>query len=442
MPGLLVKSPRAAASPFSYFFYSMQAQFKKTTLPNGVRVLTEKVEGAQSASIGIWFEAGCAFESEREQGLAHLLEHMVFKGTKRHSMWRIAKLMDDLGGGMNAFTEREFVCFHVKVLGEHLREALALMCEFATQPLLDEELLEIEKGVVLEEIRGAMDAPEERVEDLFLEQLWPASAWGRPILGQSETVSALGATDLRDFMNRFYSPSRCVVAVTGAVDHAKVARWVEQFSQDLPKESDAGMLQNPPVAASCNRVERDDTEGVHLLMGAPTFGATDERRFSLWLLDSILTGGYSSRLFQEVREKRGLCYSLGGASANFRAGGYWALETSVAPENARKTVAIIGRELAKIREDGVKDSELKRAKRMARINMVLSEESLGARMSRLARNDFTWGAQKSLAETLEMFERVSLGDIQDVARQVFRAESFQMVALGPLPTKAKLELVL
>ena len=420
----------------------MQAQFKKTTLPGGVRVLTEKIQGAQSASIGIWFEAGCAFESEREQGLAHLLEHMVFKGTRRHSMSRIAKLMDDLGGGMNAFTEREFVCFHVKVLGEHLREALALMCEFATDPLLDEELLEIEKGVVLEEIRGSLDAPEERVEDLFLEQLWPASAWGRPILGQSDTVSALGATDLRDFMDRFYSPSRCIVTVAGAVDHARVVRWVEGFLRGLPAEASPPLLQTPPLASSCNRVERDDTEGVHLLMGAPTFGATDERRFALWLLDSILTGGYSSRLFQEIREKRGLCYSLGGASANFRAGGYWALETSVAPENARKTVALIGRELAKIRENGVKDAELKRAKRMARINLVLSEESLGARMSRLARNEFTWGAQKSLEETLELFDRVSPSDIRDIAGQIFRPDAFQLVALGPLPAKAKLELAI
>ena len=420
----------------------MQAQFERTTLPNGVRVLTERVEGAHSASVGVWFEAGCAFESEAQQGLAHLLEHMVFKGTKRHSMLRIAALMDDLGGGMNAFTEREFVCFHVKVLGEHLREALALMCEFATEPMLDPDLLEIEKGVVLEEIRGAMDAPEERVEDLFLAGLWPQSSWGRPILGQSDTVAALGSKELRDFMNHFYSPSRCVVAVAGDVEHAKVVKWAGKFLHDLPQEENAPDLENPPTVPGHTLVERDDTEGVHLLMGAPSFGGRDERRFSLWLLDSILTGGYSSRLFQEVREKRGLCYSLGGASANFRGGGYWALETSVAPENARKTVDIIARELRKVREGGVRESELKRAKRMARINMVLSEESLGARMSRLARNEFTWGAQKSLEETLAAFERVSLDDVQGVAREVFRSEAFQLAALGPVPAKTRLELAL
>ncbi len=418
----------------------MQAQSKKTTLPNGVRVLTERVENTQSCSVGLWFEAGCAHESEAEQGLAHLLEHMVFKGTRRHSMLRIASLMDDLGGGMNAFTEREFVCYYVKVLGEHLREALGLMCEFATQPLLDPELLEIEKGVVLEEIRGALDAPEERVEDLFLEQLWPSSAWGRPILGQSETVSGLSSEDLRAFMNRYYAPSRCVVAVAGRVEHEQVVKWVEKFLRDLPAESDVQKLPAPPFAAAQNHIERDDTEGVHLLLGAPTFGAGDERRFSLWLLDSILTGGYSSRLFQEVREKRGLCYSLGGASANFRAGGYWALETSVAPENARKTVALIGRELGKIRDRGVRESELKRAKRMARINLLLSEESLGSCMSRLARNEFTWGAQRTLDETLEGFERVSLDDVRNVARETFRAEALQLAALGPVPAKMRLEL--
>jgi len=430
--------PRGA----SYFCHSMQAQFEKTTLPNGVRVLTERIDNTHSASVGLWFEAGCAHETEAEGGLAHLLEHMVFKGTRRHSMLRIAAMMDDLGGGMNAFTEREFVCFHVKVLGEHLRPALSLLCEFAAQPLLDAELLEIEKGVVLEEIRGALDAPEERVEDLFLEQMWPGSAWGRPILGQSETVAALSADHLRAFMNRFYAPARCVVAVAGNVAHDVVVRWAQKFLRDLPANSDARALENPPFAPARNHIERDDTEGVHLLLGAPSFGARDPRCHALWLLDSILTGGYSSRLFQEIREKRGLCYSLGGASANFRSGGYWALETSVAPENARKTLALIGRELSKIRENGVKEAELRRAKRMARINLLLAEESLGARMSRLARSEFTWAARISPEEMLASFERVSLADVQNVAREVFRADALQLAALGPVPARAKLEVAL
>ncbi len=416
----------------------MQAQFEKTTLPTGVRVLTERIENTYSASVGLWFEAGCAHETEAEGGLAHLLEHMVFKGTRRHSMLKIASMMDDLGGGMNAFTEREFVCYHVKVLGEHLRAALSLLCEFATQPLLDAELLEVEKGVVLEEIRGAMDAPEERVEDLFLEQMWPRSAWGRPILGQSETVAALSSENLRAFMNRFYSPSRCVVAVAGDVSHEQVVGWAAKFLRDLPAEDGATALDSPPLAPPQNRIERDDTEGVHLLLGAPSFGARDERCHALWLLDSILTGGYSSRLFQEIREKRGLCYSLGGASANFRSGGYWALETSVAPENARKTLALIGRELHKIRENGVRETELNRAKRMARINLLLAEESLGSRMSRLARNEWTWGARRTPEETLAAFESVSLADVQGVAREVFRADTLQLAALGPVPARAKL----
>jgi len=427
---------------FSYFSGSMQAQFQKTLLPNGVRVLTERTEGALSASVGLWFEAGCAHETEAQQGLAHLLEHMVFKGTRRHSMLAIALKMDDLGGGMNAFTEREFVCFHVKVLGEHLREALALMCEFATSPLLDGDLLEIEKGVVLEEIRGALDAPEERIEDLFLEQLWPASSWGRPILGQSSTVEELKSSDLQGFMRHFYTPSRCVVAIAGDVRHEDAVKWATKFLCELPPENGALSLSFPPVVPAHSRVERDDTEGVHLLLGAPAFGARDERRFALWLLDSILSGGYSSRLFQEIREKRGLCYSLGGASANYRAGGYWALETSVSPENARKTVKLIGRELRRVRDLGVRATELARAKRMARINLLLSEESLGARMSRLARNELTWGEQHFPDETLAAFERVSLEEVQSAAREVFRPEEFQLAALGPLPAKARLEIEL
>ncbi|RYG69498.1 insulinase family protein [bacterium] len=313
----------------------MTDNFQKTTLPSGLRVLTEYHPHVQSATLGLWIQAGSIYESAREAGLAHLLEHMVFKGTKRRTMTQIAAQMDVLGGGMNAFTEREYVCYHVKVLSEDISPALELLCEFATQPLMDDDLLEIEKSVVLEEIRAVEDAPEERVEDLFLSGLWEKSRWGRPILGLPESVEKLGTKELKKFMARYYGPQRTILVAVGNVKHDDVVKMAEKLLADLPGDhKDKTPAPSLPTVSAHHVVERDDTEGAHIIIGTKAYAYDHPHRFSAWALDSILTGGYSSRLFQEVREKRGLCYSIGGLSASYRAGGYWAVETSVAPQNA------------------------------------------------------------------------------------------------------------
>jgi predicted Zn-dependent peptidase len=420
----------------------MTDNFQKTTLPSGLRVLTEYHPHVQSATLGLWIQAGSIYESAREAGLAHLLEHMVFKGTRRRTMTQIAAQMDVLGGGMNAFTEREYVCYHVKVLSEDIAPALELLCEFATQPLMDDALLEIEKGVVLEEIRAVEDAPEERVEDLFLSGLWEKSRWGRPILGLPESVEKLGTKELKKFMARYYGPQRTILVAVGNIKHDEVVKMAEKWLADLPGDrKDKTPAPALPAVAAHHVVERDDTEGAHLIIGTKAYAYDHPHRFAAWALDSILTGGYSSRLFQEVREKRGLCYSIGGLSASYRAGGYWAVETSVAPQNAAKTAALIGKVLRAVKNDGVKAIELKRAKQMARVNLLLGEESSSAQMSRIARNELYFGRQKSTAETLSKIEAVTLEEIQFVAREMFVPELMNFAAIGPIPEKAKLEIL-
>ncbi|HEX9997540.1 MAG TPA: pitrilysin family protein [Abditibacterium sp.] len=417
------------------------SDFQKTTLPSGLRVLTEHHPHVKSATLGLWIQAGSIYENAREVGLAHLLEHMVFKGTQKRSMTQIAAQMDVLGGGMNAFTEREYVCYHVKVLGDDIAPALELLCDFATQPMLDEDLLEIEKGVVLEEIRAVEDAPEERVEDLFLSSLWGKSRWGRPILGAPQSVEKLGAADLKRFMARYYGPQRTILVAVGAVSHEKIVQMAQKWLSDLPGDSkDKTTPPNPPAVAAHHVVERDETEGAHLIIGTRGYAYEDPKRFAAWALDSILTGGYSSRLFQEVREKRGLCYSIGGLSASYRAGGYWAVETSVAPQNAGKTAALIGKVLRQVKNDGVKAIELKRAKQMARVNLLLGEESSSAQMSRIARNELYYGRQKSTAETLDQILSVTMDEIQEVAREMFQSELMNFAAIGPISEKTKLEI--
>ena len=411
----------------------LPTNFQKTTLPNGLRVLTEHHSGVASATIGVWLEAGSIHETARQQGLAHLLEHMVFKGTRRHSMAKIAAKMDVLGGGMNAFTEREWVCYHVKVLSDQVAPALNLLCEFATEPILDADLLEIEKRVVIEEIRATEDEPDELIEELFVSKLWDKSRWGRPIAGSPETVEKFGVQDLREFMERHYSPSNCVVVAVGDVQHERIVKLAERGLANLPGQNGKrAPLAKTPVVAAHHTVKRDDSECAHLIIGTRAYAYNDPRRFAAWILDSTLTGGYSSRLFQEVREKRGLCYGIGGLSASYRAAGYWAVETSVSPQNARRTTDLIARELRKVKADGLRAIELKRAKQMARVNILLSEESSSAQMGRLARNEMYFGRQISPRETLAAIEAVTLEDVQSAAQEMFDPALVNVAAIGPI----------
>lgn len=416
--------------------------FQKTTLSSGLRILTERHEEVRSATIGIWIEGGSVYERERERGLAHLLEHLVFKGTTRRSMSQIAKDMDEIGGHMNAFTEREFVCYHVKVLAEHTPQALELLTDFVARPLLRNEDLELERGVVLEEIRSVEDDPEELVEDVFTETIWPRSRWGHAILGTEKSVSRLSAADLRAFMDTHYTPKNIVVAAVGLVDHEDICRRAEALLAELaaaPRGASHRVPVAPPITSHEVRIAKD-TEQVHLICGTRGYSYHDDARYAAGLLDAVLTGGYSSRLFQEIREKRGLCYNIGPMSASYRNAGFWAVETSVAPENARETVKLLGRELRKVRERGITKAELARAQRMTKINVLLSEESSSAQMTRIARNELCYRRQRSIDEILDNVAGVGLEDVHQAARTMFDAASFNLAAIGPAPDKLHIDL--
>jgi len=395
--------------------------------------LTERHLHVASATIGVWIDAGSVYETDSERGLAHLLEHLVFKGTQKRGMTQIAQAMDSLGGQMNAFTEREQVCYHVKVLAEHAPLALELLCDFVARPTLDADALELERGVVLEEISAVEDAPDELAEDLFTLTIWPRSRWGRPILGTPESVSNLQVDDLRRYIRTHYTPQNIVVVAVGLVDHDEIAKQAQKLLCDLPRSSDKALHKTPGeprVKAHDIQLPRD-TEQTHLCVGTRAYRYDDPRRFACWLLDSILTGGYSSRLFQEIREKRGLCYNIGPMSASYRKAGFWAVETSVAPENARRVAAIIGRELKKMKARGVTRAEWKRAQEMSRINILLAQESSSAQMSRLARNELLYGRQKSTEEVLAEVRGVSMEAIQQVACEIFDSRLMNLAAVGP-----------
>ncbi|HEX8833672.1 MAG TPA: pitrilysin family protein [Abditibacteriaceae bacterium] len=417
----------------------MQHKFEKTVLPNGLRVLTERHEHVHSATLGVWIEGGSVYERDNERGLAHLLEHLVFKGTQRRSMNQIAVAMDQIGGQMNAFTEREFVCYHVKVLAEHAPVAMELLCDFVARPVLNADDLDMEKGVVIEEIKSVEDAPEELVEDLFMETIWSRSRWGRSILGTPESVSKMQVEDLRRFLATHYTPQNIVVVAVGDVQHDAIVKLAEELLNDLPTTKSAAhrIPVGPKVRAQNVQMSRE-TEQVHLCCGTRAFSYNDPKRYPGWLLDTVMTGGYSSRLFQEIREKRGLCYNIGPMSASYRSAGFWALETSVAPDKAHKVAALISKELKKVRDKGVTRAELKRAQQMSRVNVLLAEESSSAQMTRIARNELYFGRQKSSKEILDTVMAVTLDDVQGVAREMFDPTLMNIAAVGPFEGKPPL----
>lgn len=413
------------------------SRFQKTTLPNGLRILTEVHPHVHSTTLGLWVNAGSVYEGDSERGLAHLLEHMLFKGTLKRSTRQIAVTMDSIGGQLNAFTDCEFVCLHAKVLAEHTNTALELLCDLITHPRLDDGDLAVEKGVIVEEISALEDSPEDLVEDLFTETIWKRSAWGRSTLGTTTSVTAMTADDLRRYMAQHYTPQRVVVAAVGAVDHNDIVRRVEKLLADLPLGSGPGRRQpRAPVVQPHQVVLSRDTEQAHLCCGTRAYSYTDPERFAAWLLDTLLSSGYSSRLFQEIREKRGLCYNIGPISTYYRAAGYWAIETSVAPEAVPRVVDLIGRELRRVKAQGVTTAELKRAREWARANFLLAEESSSAQMSRIARNELYYGEQKSTQETLGKFLAVTREDLQQVAQSMFDSALMNVAAIGPFESAA------
>jgi predicted Zn-dependent peptidase len=406
--------------------------FQKSVLPNGVRVLSEAHPHAHSQTIGVWVEAGTVFETSQQAGMAHLLEHMVFKGTCELSTSQIANLVDSIGGQLNAFTDREFVCFHMKVLSEKAPVAVKLLCDLITCPLLKEADLELEKGVILEEIHGMEDTPEDLVEEMFQQKLWPRSRWSACILGNAASVRGATSDQLRQFMKQHYTPQRILVAASGNVDHEQLTAQVEKLLGHLrpAKNRRAALPAIPPVQAGTAALQRD-TEQVHLCYGAPAFGCKDPRRFATWILETVLTGGFSSRLFQELREKQGLCYGIGAFSSAYRNAGFWGIETSTAPASAPKLAKLIGRELRRLKKHGITQTEWRRAVNMLRTNILLCDENPSSRMNRIARQELCHGRQFSSTEIIGKLEATSPEQVRELCYELFDPAKMNLAVVGP-----------
>jgi predicted Zn-dependent peptidase len=404
-------------------------------LANGLTVASDAMEGAETVTMGAWVGAGARHEPAAVNGIAHLLEHMAFKGTERRSAFAIASEIEAVGGHLNAYTARETTAYFVKVLADDLALAVDILADILQHPLFDEEELARERNVVLQEIGQAKDTPDDIIFDHFQAAAYPAQAMGRPVLGEPGIVSGLSRDDLLNYLRRHYGPERMVVAAAGAVDHEVFAALVERCFDGLASVESAG-----PEAASYQggeyREERD-LEQAHLLIGFPSEGLLDEGYYAVNILSTLLGGGMSSRLFQQVREKHGLAYSIYSFNSSFLDGGLFGIYAGTGEEQVTELTEIVAKELSDLR-GGLTSRELGSAQAQMRAAYLMSRENTSSRCEQLAQQILTYGQPLACAEIVERIETVSLRDVGDLCDKIFGAQP-TLASIGPVGGLATLE---
>lgn len=399
-----------------------------TRLPSGLTVATDSMPDAATVSLGAWIGAGTRQETPELNGIAHLLEHMAFKGTRRRSARDIAVEMEDVGGQMNAYTSRENTAFYAKVLAEDAPLALDIIADILQHSTFLEEELERERAVVLQEIGQAYDTPDDIVFDHFQETAYPAQSLGRPVLGESHTVSALGREALWDYLHGHYGPEQTVIAAAGRVEHA---RFVDMVTEAFTHEGfQCNGVTDPADYRGGDRREQRDLEQVHLLLGFDAVGYLDDDYYATTLLSTLFGGGMSSRLFQEVREKRGLVYSIFSFHSAFIDGGLFGLYAGTGSREIGELVPVVCDEMAKLTRD-ITSEELERARAQVRASLLMSRERSTSRAEQLAQQLLIYGRAVPLEESLEKIAAVTREDLLRVAGRLLTSRP-TVTAIGPL----------
>ena len=405
---------------------------QRTELASGVRVLTESIPSARSVAVGAWVQAGSRDETPRQAGITHFIEHMVFKGTERRRGYLINQRMESVGGYLNAFTSKDHTCFYARGLEEHLDRALDTVLDLVTAPTLPEREIEKEKDVVVEEIKMYEDAPEDHVFDLYEAAVYGDHALGRPVIGTVDSVRSFTRDDLGGYIRTHFAPNRLVVAAAGALRHADVVAQVERLLAGIDR-APTPLDRVPPRDVPPQRivVESPATQQAHLVLGAQTFGALDERRAALSVLNTILGGGMSSRLNQNIREKYGFCYSVYSFTNTQHDSGDAGVYIGVDAGRRERAEALVVRELTRLAEKEVSPRMLSRAKQQLKGSVVLGLESLSNRMQRLGRVELTYGEHVSVEASVAEMEAVTAADVRAVAADVFDPARLTSVALVP-----------
>ncbi|CAN5633385.1 pitrilysin family protein [soil metagenome] len=404
--------------------------FERTTLDSGVTVVTEPMAGLRSASVGFWFDVGSRDEPSPLAGTSHFLEHLLFKGTPSHTAKDIANAFDAVGGDVNAFTGKEFTCYYCRVLDDDLPMALDILSDMLTRSTVDADELESERKVILEEIAMHEDAPDELVHDLFYRSMWEGHPLGRPVLGYNDTIGDVARDEVVGYWRDRYAPSNLVVAAAGHVEHDALVERVDRLFPHAAGERTA-RDGAPPDSRGGVSITKRPTEQAHIVYGTDGLHLSHPDRHALTLLDTVLGGGMSSRLFQEVREKRGLAYSVYSYRSLFAGTGAFAVYAGTTPQNAATVMDLVRDEIDGIVADGITPAELERAKGHLKGSLVLSAEDPGSRMNRLGRQQVTTGEILSIDELIDRFDRLEMSDIRRVADAVLGSGRFRVNIVGP-----------
>jgi predicted Zn-dependent peptidase len=425
MPAILTPPAPAASTP---------RNIRRTVLPNGLLVLTESIPHVRSVSMGVWINSGSRDETPEQNGLSHFIEHMVFKGTTSRSASQIAREVDTIGGNLDAFTGKETVGFTIKVLDENVSPALDVLSDLVLHPTFTPEDLAREQSVILEEIKMDEDNPDYLVHETFTQNFWKNDALGRPILGTVKTVSSFDQQTVFDFYASRFTPSNMVFSAAGHLDHDSFVDQVQQQFSSLAATTDHPFARQdaPPATPHITLKKKKSLEQVQLCLGVPAPKVTDEGRYALYLLNTMLGGGMSSRLFQTIREDRGLAYSIGSELNPFRDCGSLCIYAGTSVDKTEQVLRLTLDELSRLKSDTVSEVELKRAKDQLKSNMVLGLESSSSRMANLARQQMYFGRFFGVDEIIEEIEAVSTADVQNMAQRLFRSEAMALTLLGNL----------
>lgn len=416
--------------------YEDSDTYRKTTLNNGIRIVTEGVQYLHSVSLGIWVRSGSRFECPDLNGICHFIEHMLFKGTQRRSALAIAKEIDSVGGAMNAFTSKELTSFYCKVLDENLELAADLLTDIFLNSSFPEEEIEREKQVICQEICQLEDSPEELVHEILVTRFWQEDPLGQPILGTIPNIVRLDRDTVLKFKLESYSPEETVICAAGNLDHDRFAELIERHMGAVPRVP-------PPTCGKAAKSSRSaqvvpkDLEQVHVCLGTEGPYAADERRHAAYILNAILGSGMSSRLFQEVREKRGLAYTVYSFLSSFSDTGMFGVYAACEPSRTKELLSIIGKETMSLAAT-MTEEDVRTAKNQIRGNVILAMETSDARMNRLAKGEYFFGRYLSLNEIIDSLEAVTLRQLKETAEEIINSGGFTAVALGPLDEKEDL----
>jgi predicted Zn-dependent peptidase len=414
----------------------------REVLDTGLRLITESMPHVRSVSIGVWLMRGSRHETDAQSGIAHFVEHMLFKGTATRTAEDIAQAIDSIGGQLDAFTAKEYASYYIKVLDEHLPLAVDLLSDIVMNPNFEDDELEREKKVILEEIKMVEDTPDDLVHELFTQHFWEGHPLGRPILGTKETVESFKPEILRRYFREAYAAPNLIVSAAGNIQHEQVRELVHRAFENLPRSapeySDATPRVVPQVIVRSKELEQS-----HLCLGTGSYPQNHDDRYVSYIMNTVLGGSMSSRLFQNVREKRGLAYAVFSGLSAYRDTGNITIYAGCANEAVGEVVDLCVEELRTMKNTLVPDAELRRAKDHLKGSLMLSLENTASRMSHLARQEIYFDRHFGLDETLAGVERVSSIDVQRVARDLFANGSLAATVLGPSPaelTRARLDL--